>query len=81
MQELQEIFGISRYHLVKHLKEINASPLGEKKNYVDGKRTRGVGKVVYARHVLTQLKEFLSTTTDVQAIKNMARAILGDQNE
>jgi transcriptional antiterminator len=76
MQELQDTFGISRYHLVKYLKDIGASPLGERKNYIDGKRTRGVGKVVYPRSVLSEVKDFLSEQSDVESIKQMARKIL-----
>lgn len=76
MQELQDTFGISRYHLVKYLKEISATPIGERKNYIDGKRTRGVGKVVYPRSVLQEVRDFLSEQSDIEAIKQMARKIL-----
>ena len=76
MQELQDAYGISRYHLTKYLKEIGASPIGERKNYVDGKRTRGVGKVVYPKRVLQDLEDHLSQNADVDLIKAMAQKIL-----
>lgn len=76
MQELQDTYGISRYHLVKYLKAIGANPIGEKKNYIDGKRTRGVGKIVYPRSVLNDVRIFLSEQSDIEAIKKMAREIL-----
>lgn len=76
MQELQETFGISRYHLVKYLKAIKATPIGERKNYIDGKRTRGVGKVVYPRATLSEVKTYLSNQSDIEAIRQMARKIL-----
>lgn len=76
MQDLQDTFGISRYHLVKYLKAVSASPIGERKNYIEGKRTRGVGKIVYPRLVLTQVRDFLSEQSDIVAIKKMAQEIL-----
>lgn len=76
MQELQDSFGISRYQLVRYLKDIGAAPLGEKKNYKNGKRTRGVGKVVYQHDVLDKIQDLLNSQTDVDAIKRMAQQIL-----
>lgn len=76
MQHLQDAFGISRYHLVKYLKAIGATPIGERKNYIDGKRTRGVGKIVYPKEVLVSVRDFLSSQSDIEAIKIMAQQIL-----
>ena len=63
-------------HLVKYLKAIGANPIGERKNYIDGKRTRGVGKVVYPKNTLEDIRSFLLSQSDIEAIKTMARQIL-----
>lgn len=70
--QLQEEFDISRYQIINTLKKIGAKPIGIKNNIVNGKRMRGVGKVVYDVSVIEQIYE----ATPIDDILAEARAIL-----
>jgi hypothetical protein len=71
-EELQEEFGISRYQIVNTLKQLGFEPIGIKKNMINGKRLRGVGKVVFDSIVIEKIYE----ATPVEDIKEKARKML-----
>lgn len=72
LERLQEMFGVSRYQIVKTLKDLNQKPLGVRKNIVNGKRLRGVGKIVYDSEVVQKIYDAIP----VEKIKEEARRIL-----
>lgn len=77
IEDLEEEFSVSRYQVTKYLEQLGAEPFGELKNYTEeGRRTRGVGKVVYRKSVVDDIKNLTSTRVDVAAIKAQAAAIL-----
>lgn len=76
MQDLEKTFMISRYQLTKYLDQLGIVPLGHYVNYVNGKRSRGSGKTVYARTAITQIKDLLSKQANIIAIKRLAQKIL-----
>ena len=72
LSELQEEFGVSRYQIVGTLKDLGVTPIGVKKNIVDGKRLRGVGKIVYDVGVI----EKIYSAIPIEDIKEKARQML-----
>jgi hypothetical protein len=77
LAELEEHFQVSRYQLGKLLEKVQAEPCGEVYNYTsEGKRSRGVGKVVYNKSVVDDIEKLTTATVDVAAMKAKALAIL-----
>lgn len=74
-EELESHFGLSHYQILNCLEKINARPLGIKKNIVNGKRSRGVGKFVFDRKVIEDINISLQDSIDINKIKAMAAQI------
>jgi len=74
-EQLEEYFGLSQYQIFSYLEQIGAKPIGIKKNIVDGKRLRGVGKHVFAIEVVERIEEVLHSDINVLEIKAMAAKI------
>jgi len=72
LEELQEEFSVSRYQIVEKLKKLGALPIGIKKNVLNGKRMRGVGKIVYDIGIIKLIYE----DTPIEDIKEKARQLL-----
>lgn len=76
-EELEEKFKLSRYQITNYLKEISAKPIGILNNYdTSGRRSRGVGRHVYARGVIEEIEILTTSAIDIEDIKRQALAQL-----
>lgn len=78
LDDLQEKFSMSRNSIANLLKKIEIKPFGKLKNMKDGKRTRGVAKIVFSTDVIDEIDEYLRNSEDesnsmsIDDIKRMA---------
>lgn len=71
-EDLQEHFSLSRHHIAGCLTKLGIKPIGELRNYDDGRRARGVGKHVFASSVLDDIETLTSSAIDIEDIKRRA---------
>jgi len=78
LNQIQEHFGkITRYQVNQYLRKIGANPLGQLPTVnADGKRGRGVAKIVYPSAVIEQIQDLTTATINVEEIKRRALQML-----
>lgn len=78
LDQIQEYFGkITRYQVNQYLKELGAEPIGQLPNVDEnGKRKRGVAKVVYSASVIDDIESLTTATINVEEIKRKAMQML-----
>jgi len=77
MEDIENEFSVSNYHVRTYLKKLGVSPIGELKNVgAGGVRKRGIGKLVYRASVISEIQELLGANIDISKYQEEARKIL-----